>query len=141
VRSSPFSELQRHLLERGVAANQARRITGELGDHLHDLRNEGQQNGLSTSEAERFAMTQLGDPKIIAEKILERTELKTWVYRYPRVARFYLPFAYALLLPATPVIAGIRNPAIVVRWIAALMLSGAVTAALFLFMQISIDLS
>ena len=141
MRSSPFSELRTHLLARGVAPNQARRITDELTDHLYDLKDEARHSGLSNGEAERFAVTQLGDQKIIAEKILERTDLKTWVYRYPRVARVYLPFAYALLLPATPVIAGIRNPAIVVRWVAALMLSGAVTAGLFLFMQIAIDLS
>lgn len=113
----------------------------ELADHLEDLRLEALANGLSDGEADRQAVSRLGDPRLIAEKILEHTELKTWVYRYPRIARVYLPVAYLLLLPAAPVLVGIRNPAVVARWGAALMLSGAVTAAMLLFMELSIVLT
>jgi hypothetical protein len=136
-----FQELRSHLLERGIAARQVRRITLELSDHLEDLQQEAMKNGLPANEARSVAMDRLGDQRVIAERILEHTEFKTWVYRYPRLARVYLPFACALLLPATPVIVGFRNPAVVARWGAALMLSGAVTAALFLFMQLSIVLT
>ena len=136
-----FKDFQCHLLNRGVAPKHVRRITDELIDHLEDLRNEAITDGLPADQAERRAANRLGDPKIIAEQILENTEFKTWVYRYPRVARMYLPVAYVLLMPAIPVLAGIRNPATVVRWGAALMLSGAVTAAMFLFMQLSIVLT
>lgn len=136
-----FKELRSHLLERGIAPKQVRRITLELSDHLDDLLVEAMANGLPADEAKTYALDKLGDQQVIASRILEHTEFKTWVYRYPRVARLYLPFAYALLLPAMPVIVGFRNPAVVVRWGAALMLSGAVTAALFLFMQLSIILT
>lgn len=137
----PFDELQSHLLERGIAPKHVRRIASELNDHLEDLRFEALENGLSVVEAESHAANRLGNQKLIAERILQHTEFKTWVYRYPRVARIYLPVAYALLLPATPVFVGIRNPSMVVRWGAALMLSGAFTAAMFLFMQLSIVLT
>ncbi len=139
--SAPFAELRSHLLARGIAPNHVRRITTELGDHLEDLRIEALERGLAPETAMHRAIGQLGDQQIIAERILQHTELKTWVYRYPRVARLYLPVAYALLLPATPVFIGIRNPMLVARWCAALMLSGAVTATMFLFMQLSIVLT
>ncbi len=136
-----FKELRSHLLARGIAPKHVRRITTELGDHFEDLRIEALKSGLSACDADALAVNRLGDQRLIAERILAHTEFKTWVYRYPRVARFYLPFAYALLLPASPVFAGIRNPALIARWGAALMLSGAVTAAMFLFMQLSIVLT
>jgi len=137
----PFKDFECHLLNRGVAPRHVRRITNELIDHLEDLRIEALEDGLPADQAQQQAANRLGDPKLIAERILENAEFKTWVYRYPRVARMYLPVAYVLLVPAIPVLAGIRNPATVVRWGAALMLSGAVTAAMFLFMQLSIVLT
>jgi hypothetical protein len=141
MHSASFAELRSHLLARGIAPNHVRRITTELGDHLEDLRVAALESGLTPDDAMQRAKGQLGDQQIIAERMLQHTEFKTWVYRYPRVARIYLPVAYALLLPATPVFIGIRNPMLVVRWCAALMLSGAITAAMFLFMQLSIVLT
>jgi len=136
-----FREFRSHLLAQGIAPNQVRRITSELSDHLEDLRIEALDSGLSPDDALAHALKRLGNQELIAERILEHAEFKTWVYRYPRVARIYLPLAYALLLPATPIFIGIRNPALVARWGAALMLSGAVTATMFLFMQLSIVLT
>ena len=141
MRKRSFEDLRSHLLERGVTPKRVRRIMAELADHLEDLRLEALADGLSDGDAEIQAASRLGDPRLIAEKILEHAEFKTWVYRYPRIARVYLPVAYLLLLPATPVLVGIRHPAVVARWGAALMLSGAVTAAMFLFMQLSIVLT
>lgn len=136
-----FKELQSHLLESGIAARHVRRITAELSDHLEDLRLEALESRLTADEADAYALEQLGDQKVIAQRILQHTELMTWIYRYPRVACVYLPIAYALLLPASPVFAGMANPAIVVRWGAALMLGGAITAAMFLGMQLAIVLT
>lgn len=136
-----FNELRSHLLESGIAPKHVRRIAAELNDHLDDLRLEALDNGLSACEAESHAVNRLGDQKIIAERILEHSEFKTWLYRYPRIARIYLPVAYALVLPAAPVFAGMANPSIVARWGAALMLGGAITAATFLCMQLAIVLT
>lgn len=136
-----FRELRSHLIDSGVAPKHVRRLTAELSDHLDDLRNDALMRDLSELDAERFALKQLGNQKFIAQKILERTELKTWIYRYPRVACIYLPVAYALLLPVSPVFAGIANPSIIVRWGAALMLGGIITAAMFLGMELAIVLT
>ena len=136
-----FDELRSQLLESGIAPKHVRRITSELHDHLEDLKLEARENGLPNHEAESYAINQLGDQKIIAERILEHSEFKKWIYRYPRVARIYLPVAYVLVLPAAPIFAGMANPSIVVRWSAALMLGGVVTAGMFLMMQLSIVLT
>jgi hypothetical protein len=136
-----FNELRSHLLESGIAPSHVRRITAELSDHLEDLKLEALENGLSAQESELHAVNRLGDQKIIAQRILAHAEFRTWIYRYPRIARIYLPVAYALVLPAAPIFAGMANPSIVVRWGAALMLSGAVTAGMFLIMQLSIVLT
>ena len=88
-----------------------------------------------------MASARLGDTGRIADRMLESPELRTWVYHYPRLARVCLPVAYALLLPAAPVFAGIANPGVVMRWGAALMLGAGVTAAMLLGMQLAIVLT
>ncbi len=141
MHNQSFAKLQSHLLRSGVEASHVKRITAELSDHLEDLRHECIREGASADEALEIAKSRLGDQKVIADRMLEFTELKTWVYRYPRIARAYLPIAYAVLLPVSPLFAGIANPSIVARWGAALMLSGAVTATMMLCMQLAIVLT
>jgi len=133
-----FTALKSHLIRSGVATSNVSRIIAELSDHLEDLRDEAIREGVPAAEALTVAERRLGDQQVIAARILEFTELKTWVYRYPRIARIYFPLAYAVLLPTSPLFAGIANPSIVVRWGAALMLSGAVTATMMLCMQLAI---
>jgi hypothetical protein len=136
-----FQELRSHLLKSGISPGHVRRITSELRDHVEDLRLEALDSKLTADEAEAYALGQIGDQRIIAQRIPEHTESKTWVYRYPRIACIYLPIAYALLLLASPDFAGMANPSIVVRWGAALMLGGVITAAMFLGMQLAIILT
>lgn len=133
-----FDTLRSELLESGVAPRHVRRIVSELDDHAEDLRAEAVAQGMSAAEASELAMQRIGDQQHIAERILECTDLRTWIYRYPRVARVYLPCAYALLLPALPVFAGIAHPGIVLRWSAALMLGAGVTAGMLLILQLAI---
>jgi hypothetical protein len=113
----------------------------ELEDHFEDLQYEAIEKGRSASEADAFAKRRIGDQAEIAERMLQTSEFKTWVYRYPRIARVYLPVAYAILLPVSPVLTGIANPWSIVRWGAALMLSAGVTALMFLTMQLAIALT
>jgi hypothetical protein len=49
-----------------------------------------------------------------------------------------LPLAYVALLPTSPLFAGAARAQTIARWGACLMLSAAITGAMFLAMQISI---
>ena len=136
-----FAELREQLLDSGVAPRHVRRIIAELDDHLDDLTEEAIGRGDSAAAAHAFALRRIGDQPAIAERMLENVAFRTWIYRYPRLARFYLPVAYALALPAAPLFAGMANPGIVIRWGAALMLSAGITALMFLSMQLAIALT
>ena len=139
--SRQFRAFSRRLLDSGVSPKVVSRIVIELQDHYDDLIDEAIANGEPLSQAREAAVARIGDPGMIAEQILETPELRSWIYRYPRIARVYLPIAYALLLPAAPVFAGMANPGVVMRWSAALMLSAGVTAAMLLSMQLAIVLT
>lgn len=139
--SRQFRAFSSRLLDSGVSPKVVSRIVIELQDHYDDLIDEAIANGEPLSQAREAAVTRIGDPGMIAEQILETPELRSWIYRYPRIARVYLPIAYALLLPAAPVFAGMANPGVVMRWSAALMLSAGVTAAMLLSMQLAIVLT
>jgi len=136
-----FGKLQSELLASGVKPKHVQRITLELADHYEDLRLEALNQGVSPAQAQYQAEQRIGEQGKLAERILEQTEFKIWIYRYPRLARIYLPMAYALLLPAAPVFSGMANPTMVARWGAALMLAGTITAAMLLGMQLAIVLS
>jgi hypothetical protein len=135
---SGFDALRAELLESGVAPRHVRRIVAELDDHLDDLCREARLEGMSETDARDWAMQRIGDQRQIARRMLASADLRAWVYRYPKIARWYLPVAYALLLPAYPVFAGIANAGIVLRWSAALMLSAGVTAGMMLILQLAI---
>jgi len=133
-----FGTLQHDLLEAGVAPRHVRRIVAELNDHTRDLCDEALAKGMHEDEARAFALRRIGNQSEIAERMLAVPDLRSWIYRYPRVARVYLPVAYTLLLPAFPLFAGMANPGIVLRWSAALMLSAGVTAGMMLLLQLAI---
>lgn len=133
-----FADLRCYLLKSGISPRHVKRTIAELDDHFDDLRLEARSIGLSATDASSFAEARIGEHKLIARNILARTELKLWVYRYPRLARIYLPIAYLLLLPAAPVFAGAENASTIARWGTSLMVSAAVTATMLLLMQIAI---
>ena len=136
-----FDELRDFLLKSGIAPRHVKRTIAELNDHFDDLQLEAESRGLSPVDALAFAGSRIGEHKIIARQMLARTELKLWIYRYPRIARFYLPVAYLLLLPAAPVFSGAENATAIARWGTSLMVSAAVTATMLLLMQIAITLT
>lgn len=140
MRDQTFRDLRHAMQTSGVAPRHIRRMVLELHDHLDDLQREAIADGCDPFQAHARAVEKIGDQNLLARKILEHSELKTWVYRYPRIARFYYPVAYVLLLPAAPVFAGVARASMIARWGAALMLSATVTAAMFLAMQLSIAL-
>ena len=132
------TELLPGLLRSGMSPRHARRMVSELADHLQDLAAEARSRGMSEEDAARHASERLGDYAAIVQGSRSYPELRSWIYRYPRLARVYFPVAYVLLLPAAPVFAGIANPNVVFRWLVALMLSAGVTAGMMLFMQLAI---
>jgi len=135
-----FDDLRRSLLESGVAPRHVRRLVLELHDHCDDLRREALSAGCDPAAATARAVRRLGDQQVLARKMVNIPELRTWAYRYPRLARVYYPIAYAMLLPAAPLFAGMAQPSLVARWGTALLLSATVTAAMFLGMQLAIAL-
>lgn len=136
-----FDRLQKYLLVSGVAPRLVNRTISELSDHYEDLEAEAMNNGLSRDEAGIEASTRIGDVKIIAKEILSRPELKCWAHRYPFLARFVLPVAYFLMIPAAPIFAGVAHAHLIGRWCVCLLLSAAVTSSMILVMQIAIAIS
>ena len=135
-----FDGLRQHLLDAGVAPRHAGRTILELKEHYADLQDELMRGGLARDEAELEASQQLGPLEAIADLVTARTELRRWTHRYPRIGRVVLPIAYALVLPMTPLIAGIGYAPAIARWGAIMSLSAVITAAMFLAIQLSITL-
>ena len=127
----PFNSLQKKLLDSGVAPIHVERTISELRDHFADLEEEYG----SVDEV----VARLGDPRDIASQVIAHDEFKSWTYRYPKLARLYLPCAYVLLLPASPLFAGAANPNLIWRWGMSLLMSAGVTAAMFRILQLSIS--
>jgi hypothetical protein len=137
----PEAELQdfeNYLLRSGVRSCHARRATIEIHEHLEDLRAEAIADGLRPEVAAMNARQVIGDLRQIADAIVCRPELRVWTFRYPRVARAFLPLAYLAMLPTRPLFAGVAKAPEIARWGACVMLGAAITAAMFLAMQISI---
>ena len=136
-----FNMLRDHLLDSGVAPRHVVRIISELADHHADLEVEAIRHGLTPDTAAAQATERIGATRTIAFHVLRRPELRCWIHRYPRLARLLLPIAYVALLPIAPVYAGVANARLIARWCACLLLSGIITAAMLLALQISIALS
>lgn len=139
--SPDFGRLRGRLIDLGIAPKHIRRTLVELEDHYDDLRQEALRKGQSGAAARCFATQKLGDVNNIADEIAARPELRRWPYRYPQLARIVLPIAYVVMLPTVPLYAGVARTSSIVRWSTSLMLAAAVTATMFLVLQISIVLS
>ena len=131
-------DFENRLTRSGVQSCHARRITLEISEHLDDLRAEAIAGGMPGAMAAEHARQAIGDLRRIAEDVVGRPELRTWTFRYPKVARVCLPLAYIALLPTRPLFAGVARAPEIARWGACMMLGAAITAAMFLAMQISI---
>lgn len=134
-------QLRSRLLQSGVAPRHVKRTELELGEHFEDLVDSGMESGLDRRDAERRAMHALGDIELIAAEICARPELRSWAVNYPRLALVFYPMACVAVLPAVPIIAGVANASNVGRWIACALMSGLVTAAMLLVLQLSITLT
>ncbi len=136
-----FSVLRNELLQAGIAPGHVHRSITELNEHFEDLVDAAMGDGRGRDEAERQAVERLGDLQGIATAMKQHPELRSWAWRWPRLAFFVYPLACVAALPVVPVIAGVRNAPQLARWTACLLLSGLVTAFMFLVMQLSITLT
>ena len=136
-----LSRLQTGLLRSGVAPRHVRRTIDELSDHYEDLVEQGLSEGIDSRSARSGAMTMLGELEDIAQAVRAQPELRSWAFRFPRVAAVVYPLAFIMLLPAAPVFIGAAHANHLARWAVCLFLSGVVTAAMFLMLQMAITLT
>jgi len=136
-----LSGLRKELIRSGIAPRHVRRTMDELSDHYEDLVDEALDGGASRIEAHALASRKLGEIATIGAAVRARPELRSWAYRFPRIASVVYPLTFVALLPAAPVFLGYAYANHVARWGACLLLSALVTAAMFLFLQLAITLT
>jgi hypothetical protein len=133
--------LRKQLLRAGISPGHVHRTLTELGDHFDDLASEFLDQGHSLAHSEERALAILGDLNDVARAMRHQSALKSWAWRWPRVAMIVYPLACLAALPAVPVLAGAQNVASIARWAAGLVLGAFVTAAMFLALQLAITLT
>lgn len=136
-----LDSLRDELLRAGIAPAHVHRAVAELDDHFEDLLLEQIGNGASRDEAERTACRQLGTLDVVAEQMRAHPELRSWAWRWPKLALIVYPIACVAALPATPIVAGVLHRDSVVRWGAGLLLAGLFTASMFLVLQLAITMT
>jgi len=141
MRELDLSRLQSELLRSGVAPRHVRRTVDELSDHYEDLVEQGLSEGLDSRSARCGAVTMLGEVEVIAQAVRAQPELRSWAFRFPRVAAVVYPLTFVMLLPAAPVFIGAAHANHLAKWVVCLFLSGVVTAAMFLMLQLAITLT
>jgi hypothetical protein len=138
MRDPDFDALSRKLLKRGISPRHAHRAVNELRDHYDDLIDAAVDDGANSKMARRHAARRLGPMDEFVSEMASRRELKTWAFRYPRLAVVIYPVACLAVLPAVPVVAGYAHRTVLMRWGASLIGAGLVTATMLLVMQLSI---
>ncbi|MDJ0909246.1 MAG: hypothetical protein QNI99_08625 [Woeseiaceae bacterium] len=136
-----FEQFARDLKRAGIAEKHVRRAKLELNEHFDDLVEDAIRNGLDRSAAESRAAESLGELDIVGEAIRAQPELRSWAFRWPRLALVVYPLACVAALPAAPVVAGVQNAPILARWTSCLLLGGLVTATMLLVLQLAITLT
>ncbi len=140
VRSIYLDALEASLREAGVRPGVIAGIRAELADHLDDVVAELVAAGHPESKAIAIACERLGAPEAIAAAASDRRQLTCWWRRYPGAALVVYPLACAAVLPAVPVLIGVRNAPFVGRWLSCLLAGGVVTASIFLVLTTMIGL-
>ncbi|MGI9271416.1 MAG: permease prefix domain 1-containing protein [Woeseiaceae bacterium] len=141
MREPNFRQFQSQLLRVGISPRYVRRTVSELREHLDDLVDAELDAGRDLEDARRAAAQQIGDLREVAVAMRACPELRSWSYRFPRIAVVVYPLTCLALLPAVPVLAGIAHAPQLARWGACMVLGGTVTASMFLLLQLTISLS
>ncbi len=133
-----FGALEQRLLLAGTAPAVASRMREELEDHYADLVDAGCAEGQSAESARHAAAALLGDLELLVQVAGGRPELKSWAWRWPRLASTVYPVAFVLALPVVPIAAGVAHAPAIFRWAGCALAGALVTAAIFLGLQLAI---
>lgn len=136
-----LTALRNEMLQAGISTHHVYRTLTELDEHFDDLVDAYLEQGIECSEAEKLAVARIGDPQDISERMRRIPELKSWAWRWPKLALVIYPLACLAALPAVPVMAGVRHASSVGRWLAGMLGAGIVTATMFLVLQLTITMS
>lgn len=85
------------LIRGGVAPKFVKRTLTELDAHYHDLKNHAIADGLPEREASAKANSAIGDEKTLVAEFLNKPELKSWLWRYPKSIFLLLPLLTLLV--------------------------------------------
>lgn len=135
-----FDRLEKRLVGAGIRPGEALSLVDELHDHYEDVLEELLAEGLSSSAASEVALQRLGSPEAIAARASDYDVLKCWWRRFPRAALVVYPLACAAVLPAVPVIAGVRHRAAIGRWLSCVAGSALVTATILFVLNFALGL-
>lgn len=135
-----FRQFRAELLRLGISPRHVRRTVCELREHLEDLVAAELESGNSLADARSVAAEEMGDLQKVAAAMQACPELRSWSYRFPRLAMVVYPLTCLALLPVVPVLAGVAHAQQLARWGACLLTGGVVTASIFLLLQLSISL-
>ncbi len=138
MRKPDFDRIGRRLLRAGIASRTAKRVVRELEEHYDDIVAAGVSDGLPQERAMRLAADALGDMDEFVVAMQSQPELRSWAFRYPRLARVAYPLACLVLLPAYPVMAGMAHAPQIARWGLCLMIAGLVTVSIFAGLRLAI---
>ncbi|MCH9694812.1 MAG: hypothetical protein K0U72_09915 [Gammaproteobacteria bacterium] len=141
MRDLDFNALASELIGNGISPRHAHRTVNELRDHYDDLVDAAVDAGANSKRARRHAAQQLGSMDDFVAAMASQRELKTWAFRYPRLAVVVYPLACVAVLPAFPVFAGMAHRDLLTRWGTALLAAGLITATMMLVLQLTILLS
>lgn len=97
-------QIRETLMQGGVAYRHVKRLLGELKDHHEDLRLEAMRHGADEQQARLQADARLGDPQLLVDEMLQRPELKSLGYRYPKTLMVLFPFLLQVILVVVLVI-------------------------------------
>ena len=141
MRDLDFNALASQLLSNGISPRHAHRTVNELRDHYDDLVDAAVDDGANSKLARRQAAEQLGSVDDFVAAMASRRELKTWAFRYPKLAVVVYPLACFAVLPAFPLFVGVAHRNLLTRWGTALLAAGLITATMMLVLQLTILLS
>ena len=84
------------------------------------------------------ALEALGDMNDFVIAMQARPELRSWAFRFPRLALIAYPLMCLALLPVYPVSAGVTHAPNIARWGFCFMCAGLVTVSILLGLRLAI---
>jgi hypothetical protein len=86
-----IEQLRHELLKQGCPPTSLQRMVQEVADHGEDLHQSALAEGLSASDAEIRAQAQLGEPVVLAERLVTALKRSSWCGRHPVMSFCLLP--------------------------------------------------